>query len=133
MPDTLTTYKVLIIDDEELLRHYYSFCFEKAGFTVFEATNGMQGLEIAAKELPDLIILDLIMPGMLGFEVCKRLRENPSFSNTAIIITSAKSYKPDIDKALQLGADAYVTKPVDHEDLIKISMEKINQRKAARA
>ena len=133
MPETPTTYKVLIIDDEELLRHYYSFCFEKTGFTVFEAANGTLGLELAAKEQPDLVILDLIMPGMLGFEVCKRLRDNPAFSTTAIIITSAKSYKPDIDKAIQLGADAYITKPVDHDDLIKISMEKINQRKAAKA
>jgi DNA-binding response OmpR family regulator len=133
MPEPATTYKVLIIDDEELLRHYYSYCFEKIGFTVFEAPNGTVGLELAAKELPDLIILDLIMPGILGFEVCKRLRENPSFDNTAVIITSAKSYKPDIDKAIQLGADAYVTKPVDHDDLIKIAMEKINQRKATKA
>ncbi len=68
------------------------------------------------------------MPGMHGFAVCKQLRENPAFGNTAIIITSSKSYKPDIDKALELGADAYVIKPVEFDELFQIANEKMKQR-----
>ena len=98
------------------------------GFTVLEADNGLDGLTVAEAEKPELILLDLIMPGMHGFGVCKQLRENPAFNKTAIIITSAKSYKPDIDKALELGADAYVIKPVEFDELFQIANEKMKQR-----
>ena len=120
--------KVLIVDDEDFLRSFYSHYFANKGFTVFEADNGLDGLSIAKAEKPELILLDLIMPGMHGFAVCKQLRENPAFNNTTIIITSAKSYKPDIDKALKLGADAYVIKPVEFDELFQIANEKMEQR-----
>jgi twitching motility two-component system response regulator PilH len=68
------------------------------------------------------------MPGMHGFGVCKQLRENPMFDKTTIIIASAKSYKPDIDKALELGADAYVVKPVEFDELFEIATEKMKKR-----
>lgn len=120
--------KVLLVDDEDFLRSFYSHYFVDKGFTVLEANNGLDGVSIAKAEKPDLVILDLIMPGMHGFGVCKQLRENPSFDKTTIIITSAKSYKPDIDKALELGADAYVVKPVEFDELLKIATEKMKKR-----
>ena len=120
--------RVLIVDDEDFLRSFYSHYFVNNGFTVLEADNGLDGLSIAEAEKPELILLDLIMPGMHGFAVCKQLRENPAFDNTTIIITSAKSYKPDIDKALELGADAYVIKPVEFDELYEIVKEKMKQR-----
>jgi two-component system, OmpR family, alkaline phosphatase synthesis response regulator PhoP len=120
--------KVLIVDDEDFLRSFYSHYFVNKGFTVLEADNGLDGVSIAEAEKPELILLDLIMPGMHGFAVCKQLRENPAFDDTTIIITSAKSYKPDIDKALELGADAYVIKPVEFDDLYQIVTEKMKQR-----
>lgn len=120
--------KVLLVDDEDFLRSFYSHYFVNKGFTVFEADNGLDGVSVAEAEKPDLLILDLIMPGMNGFGVCKALRENPSFDKTTIIITSAKSYKPDIDKALELGADAYVVKPVEFDELFKIATEKMKKR-----
>jgi CheY-like chemotaxis protein len=98
------------------------------GFTILEADNGLDGLAIAEAEKPELILLDLIMPGMHGFAVCKQLRQNPVFNKTTIIITSSKSYKPDIDKALELGADAYVIKPVEFDELFQIANEKMVQR-----
>ena len=122
--------KVLIVDDEDFLRSFYSHYFANKGFTVLEADNGLDGVSVAEKEMPELVILDLIMPGMHGFAVCKQLRENRSFDKTTIIITSAKSYKPDIDKALELGADAYVIKPVEFDDLFKIVMEKMKKRES---
>jgi two-component system alkaline phosphatase synthesis response regulator PhoP len=120
--------KVLLVDDEDFLRSFYSHYFANKGFTVFEADNGLDGVSVAEAERPNLIILDLIMPGMNGFGVCKQLRENSSFDKTTIIITSSKSYKPDIDKALELGADAYVVKPVEFDELFKIATEKMKQR-----
>ena len=120
--------KVLIVDDEDFLRSFYSHFFVNKGFTVLEADNGLDGVSIAEKEKPELILLDLIMPGMHGFAVTKQLRENQAFDKTTIIITSAKSYKPDIDKALELGADAYVIKPVEFDELFQIVEEKMKIR-----
>jgi len=125
--------KVLIVDDEDFLRSFYSHYFVRKGFTVLEADNGLDGVSIAEAEKPELILLDLIMPGMHGFAVCKQLRENPAFDKTTIIITSAKSYKPDIDKALELGADAYVIKPVEFDDLYQIVTDKMKLRERKQA
>jgi len=121
----------LLVDDEEFFRKLVAMGFERDGFAVVQADNGSDGLRVAEQERPDLILLDLVMPGLLGFEVCKALRENPEFSQTPIIVMSAKSYKPDIDKAKALGADAYVVKPVDMEELLRIAKEHLNKRKTA--
>jgi DNA-binding response OmpR family regulator len=120
--------KVLLVDDEDFLRSFYSHYFVNKGFTVLEADNGLDGVRVAEVEKPDLLILDLVMPGMNGFGVCKQLRGNPSLDKTTIIIASSKSYKPDIDKALELGADAYVVKPVEFDELFKIATEKMKKR-----
>ncbi len=125
--------RVLIVDDEDFLRQFYAMGFEREGWTVLHADNGIDGLRIAEEEKPDLILLDIVMPGMHGFEVCKRLRENPALNRTPIIITSAKSYKPDVDKALQLGADEYVVKPVEFDELFKISLGHLHKRAGATA
>ena len=120
--------KVLIVDDEDFLRRIYAIGFEREGCTVLHADNGIDALKIAESEKPDLIVLDIVMPGLHGFEVCKQLRENPLFSKTTIIMSSAKSYKPDIDKAIELGADAYIIKPIEFDELFKIAMMHYNNR-----
>lgn len=121
--------KVLLVDDEEFFRRLVAAGFEREGYAVLQADNGIDGLRIAEEEKPELIILDLVMPGLLGFEVCKSLRENPAFSNTPIIVMSAKAYKPDIDKALELGADSYIVKPIELEELMQIVREQMQKRK----
>jgi len=123
--------KVLLVDDEEFFRRLVAAGFEREGYTVLQADNGIDGLQTAEQEKPELIILDLVMPGLLGFEVCKSLRANPAFAQIPIIVMSAKAYKPDIDKAMELGADAYVVKPVELEELMKIAQEQRAKRKAA--
>jgi len=120
--------KVLLVDDEDFFRKMIAMGFERQGFSVLQADNGEEALKIARRELPNLILLDLVMPGLLGFEVCATLRQDERFTNTPIIIMSAKSYKPDIDKAKELGADAYVVKPVEIEELIKIAREHLDKR-----
>ena len=121
--------KVLIVDDEDFFRKMIVLGFERNGFTVFQADNGEDAVTIAHAEVPDLILLDLVMPRLLGFEVCQLLRKDDRFSKTAIIIMSAKSYKPDMDKAAELGADAYVVKPFELNDLLKTASDNMNKRK----
>ncbi len=113
-------HKLLIIDDEELVRRMIALWFEKEGFSVISAENGEKGLELAQQEVPDVTLLDVNMPGLHGFEVCKRMRAIPSLSQKVIIMTSARSYKPDIDKAKELGADDYLVKPTDFAELLGV-------------
>ncbi|TSA14763.1 response regulator [bacterium] len=119
---------MLIVDDEEFLRKMIVMGFERDGFTVFQADNGEDGVKIARQELPELILLDLVMPRLLGFEVCQILRNDEQFSKTAVIIMSAKSYKPDMDKAAELGADAYVVKPFEMAEMLKTAREHMDKR-----
>jgi DNA-binding response OmpR family regulator len=127
--ETLVKPKVLIVDDEDFFRTIVANGFEREGFAVLQADNGEDGFEVASAQQPDLILLDLVMPRLLGFEVCQMLRKDQRFAHTAIIIMSAKSYKPDMDKAAELGADAYVVKPFDFTDLMSVARENMNKRK----
>ena len=128
---TLVKPKVLIVDDEDFFRALVANGFEQEGFAVLQADNGEDAIEVASTELPELILLDLVMPRLLGFEVCQMLRKDQRFANTAIIIMSAKSYKPDMDKAAELGADAYVVKPFEFSDLMTVARENMNKRNIA--
>lgn len=123
--------KVLIVDDEDFFRRIVAMGFEREGFTVVQADNGEDAVSMAESEMPELILLDLVMPRLLGFEVCQKLRANEKFAKTAIIIMSAKSYKPDMDKAAELGADSYVVKPFELHELVKVAREQMVKRAGA--
>jgi two-component system alkaline phosphatase synthesis response regulator PhoP len=123
--------KVLVVDDEESLRMLVAQFFKERGYIVVTAEDGESGLQMALQERPDIVILDLMMPGMLGFEVCKRIRQDSSFAHTVVIITSAKSYKPDIEMAMELGADAFVVKPADVDYLMTLATDLHAQRAQA--
>lgn len=110
--------KVLVVDDEEALRKILALRFEQEGFDVVTAGNGVDAVKLAEEERPHAVVLDIIMPGMHGFEVVKQIRSIPSLSKTVVVMTSAKSYKADIDAAKKLGADDYCVKPTDFEDLL---------------
>lgn len=118
--------KVLLVDDEDFFRTIIAHGFEREGFTVITADNGSDGLSLAEKEKPDLAILDIVMPGLHGFEVCRKIRENPSLSKTIVIMMSAKSYKPDIEKAKELGAAEYIVKPIEFDGLMNIVKKHLN-------
>ena len=90
--------KVLIIDDDPSLRRLVQVVFDRDGFDTFLAHEGSEGVSLALMNPPNIIILDIMMEGLHGFEVCKMLRANSSLRRTAIIMISGKSYKPDIDK-----------------------------------
>jgi DNA-binding response OmpR family regulator len=131
--DTITTApkpKVLIIDDDPSLRRLVQVVFDRDGFETFLANEGSEGIRLALTNPPNIIILDIMMEGLHGFEVCKMLRANSSLRRTAIIIISGKSYKPDIDKAMELGADSYVVKPFSPKDLLEIAVKHMKERES---
>ena len=107
--------KILVVDDEASIRSLLLLNLRKAGYTALEAADGQRAIELAETEAPALMLLDLMLPGIDGFEICKRIREK---KNTPILMVSAK--KDDIDKirGLGLGADDYMTKPIDYEELL---------------
>ncbi len=118
----------LIVDDEDSLRKLMVMRFEEEGFRVLSANNGDDGLMLAEKERPNVVILDIIMPGLHGFEVVQRIRQNPALDKTVVVMTSAKSYKPDIEAAKKLGADDYCIKPADFDELIVVVGDHLKRR-----
>ena len=121
-------FHVLIIDDDASHRRLAQVVFERAGFEVTTAQEGGEGIHQALTKQPHIIILDIMMEGLHGFEVCKMLRSNSALRKTAIIITSGKSFKTDIDKAIQLGADAYLVKPFLPKELLDLAVQHMNKR-----
>lgn len=103
--------KILAIDDEQPILELLRYNLEKDGFRVMTAGSGEDAMRIAKNEVPDLILLDLMLPGMSGLDVCRRLKENHSTADIPIIMVTAKTEDSDIVLGLELGADDYVTKP----------------------
>ena len=128
MNSTAPKQKVLIIDDNPIIQGLVKVVFEREGFETILAEEGSEGVRLALMNPPNIIILDIMMEGLNGFEVCKMLRANSSLRRTAIIIISAKSYKPDIDKAMELGADSYIVKPFSPKELLDIAVQYMNVR-----
>lgn len=108
--------KILIADDEAYLRFILKETIDSKKYIIYEAGDGLETLEIAEKENPDIILLDIAMPKISGYEVAKKLTKNKC--NSKIIMLSAKAQKTDIEKGLSLGAHYYITKPFD---LLKLS------------
>ncbi len=106
------TKRVLIADDKATGRELVRTILEDRGYSVFEATNGIEALEMAHQVRPDLIILDLHMPGLDGFGVIKELRLDPSFATTPVIALTASAMQGDRCKAVAAGFTGYISKPV---------------------
>jgi len=109
------TTTILIIEDEKKIADWVQRYFEKAGFRTLAAYNGLKGLQLAQDTTPDLIILDVMLPGINGFEVCRRLRTD---SEVPIIMLTARDTRHDRVNGLDLGADDYIVKPFDPDELI---------------
>ena len=111
-------YKILVVDDEEHIRRILKFQLEKNGYSVVTAENGEEALQFVRREQPDLIVLDLMMPKIDGFEVCRRIRRDFQTSQIPIIMLTAKSDLPDKIKGLKDGANDYLIKPYSNEELL---------------
>ncbi|MFC1837479.1 diguanylate cyclase [Thermodesulfobacteriota bacterium] len=110
--------KILVIDDSKLVAHMAKSILSKQHHQVLLAEDGQAGIEIALAELPDLILLDLIMPGLNGYQVCSRIKEEAKTSDIPIIMLTSKADPADKVKGLEMGAADYVTKPFDEGELI---------------
>jgi len=102
---------VLVVEDEEDIRELVSYTLLKEGYQVTSVASGEEALAIATAQPPDLILLDLMLPGVDGLTVCQRLRGNPASAGVAIVMLTAKGEEPDIVTGLNVGANDYITKP----------------------
>jgi DNA-binding response OmpR family regulator len=109
---------VLVVDDDPVILKLLEVNFEMEGFEVVRASDGAMGLERAREVLPDIVILDVMMPRMTGYEVAKALREDAGTAHIPIIFVTARAQSSDVERGIELGVDDYVTKPFDPLDLI---------------
>lgn len=111
--------KILVVDDDPYILMSLEFLMKKAGHTVMIARNGTEALESIKKEIPDLILLDIMMPDVDGYSICKQVKSKKDLKHIHIIFLSAKTKESDIKKGLDLGASLYITKPFSTRDLMK--------------
>jgi DNA-binding response OmpR family regulator len=112
------TRRILIADDEPNIVVSLEFLMKREGFEVATAVDGEATLAAIERTRPDLVLLDIMLPKMNGFEVCQRIRSNPQWSGIKVLMLTAKGRDTEVAKGLALGADAYVTKPFSTKDLV---------------
>jgi DNA-binding response OmpR family regulator len=105
--------KILVVEDDPTSLRFLELILNKEGYQVITASNGLEGLRKARQESPDLLILDVMLPGFDGFEICHRLRSEPEMAKLPILMLSAKWQESDRDAASRVGANAFLSKPVD--------------------
>jgi two-component system alkaline phosphatase synthesis response regulator PhoP len=119
----MTKGKILVVDDEIYIVHILDFSLGMEGYEVVTALDGEQALEKVTSEKPDLIVLDIMMPKLDGYEVCKTIKANPDTHHIPVILLSAKGRNVDQKMGFDVGADDYITKPFSPRKLV----ERINQ------
>ena len=112
-------HKILIVDDEPAILMSLDFLMKKEGYNVFIARDGEEAIEIIKKELPELIILDIMMPNVDGYEVCNYVKNTEELEHIKVVFLTAKTRKSDIEKGYEIGADDYVVKPFSTKELVK--------------
>ncbi len=120
--------KILIVEDDPDILGLLHFNLEKAGFETFRAENGEQALLLAKKQTPDLVLLDILMPGLNGLEVCRRMKRDPVLQHIPIMMVTAKGEETDRIVGLELGADDYVVKPFSIREII-LRIQKLLDRR----
>jgi DNA-binding response OmpR family regulator len=110
--------RILIADDESNIVISLEFLMQRSGYQVKTAADGEQALRQLSEFKPDLILLDIMLPLRNGFEVCQRIRENPEWQHTKIVMLTAKGREVEVTKGLALGADVYITKPFATKELL---------------
>jgi DNA-binding response OmpR family regulator len=113
------TKKILIADDEQNIVISLEFLLSREGFQTVVAQDGEEALVRARAERPDLVLLDVMMPKMNGFDVCQALRADPDLAGLRILMLTAKGRETEVSKGLGLGADAYMTKPFSTRELVE--------------
>lgn len=124
----MTENKILVADDEPHILRIVKDKLSNAGFKVIATTNGEEALEAAKAQRPDLILLDVMMPKMNGFEVCASLRADKSFDSTPIILLTARGQESDMKAGLEAGATEYITKPFSPRQLLETVRQRLEEK-----
>lgn len=111
--------KIIIADDEHKILMSLEYSFKKNGYDVYIARDGTEVLDFLKNMIPDVILLDIMMPNLDGFSTLEIIKQNEALKNTKVIFLSAKNNPKDIEKGLEMGADAYITKPYSIKKLIQ--------------
>lgn len=120
--------QILIVDDEPSIIVALQFLMEQNGYKTIVAFSGEEAMEAVVRHHPDLILLDIMLPVVDGFEVCQRVRENPDWKDIRIVMVTALGSEVNVTKGLDLGADAYITKPFSNAELVAKVKELIECR-----
>ena len=111
--------KILVVDDDPYILMSLEFLMKKNGYDVMVARNGTEALDIVEKQLPDLVLLDIMMPDVDGYEICKHIKGSKKSKEAKVVFMSAKSKEADIKKGYDLGASLYITKPFSTREMMK--------------
>jgi DNA-binding response OmpR family regulator len=114
-----TVKKVLVVDDDPYILMSLEFLMKKNGYDVMVARNGTEALDLVEKQLPNIILLDIMMPDVDGYEICRHIKKTPKLKHTKVVFMSAKTKEADIQKGYDLGAALYITKPFSTRELTK--------------
>ena len=127
--------KILVVEDDPAALRLVTFTLESAGYEVIPAVNGIEGLRKAQEEAPDLLVLDLMLPGIDGYEICHRLRSDPAGRERRlpILMLTAKSQETDRAMAEKMGVDLYLSKPVPPEEITAAVHSLLSQRQEEHA
>jgi twitching motility two-component system response regulator PilH len=110
--------KVLIVDDSNTLREMIAGLLQSSGMTIDVASNGVEALQKIADSIPDLVVMDIVMPEMNGYELCRHIKSNPKTEKVPVVMCSSKSEEFDRYWGMKQGADAYIAKPFAPNDLV---------------
>ncbi len=125
--------KILVVEDNPLNMRLLEIVLRAKNYTLLKATDGEEALDMAMREQPDLIIMDIQLPKMSGLEVTRKLRETPAFSHTPIIGVTAYAMKGDKEKVIESGCDAYLSKPINTRELPEVIAEMLLRRQKDKA
>lgn len=116
-PDSSTP-TILVADDEEDLRELVTYRLTRSGYQVIGAGDGQEALELATERTPDLMVLDVMMPKLDGYELTRRVRAESALRSIPVILLTARSQESDIDRGFEVGADDYLKKPFNPDELV---------------
>ncbi|HEY82058.1 MAG TPA: response regulator [Dehalococcoidia bacterium] len=122
--------KVLIVEDNSQNMRLLEMLLKPRGYSLLKAVDGEEALDIATREQPDLIVMDIQLPKLSGLEVTKRLRQMPAFAHTPIIALTAYAMKGDREKFIRAGCNAYLSKPINTRELLRVLGEMLPPRQA---
>lgn len=122
----MEAHKILIVDDDPYILMSLEFLMKKNGYDVMIARNGTEALELLEKQIPQLVLLDIMMPDVDGYEICRRIKKTEKLKAIKVVFMSAKTKEADIQKGYDLGASLYITKPFSTRELVKQIHELVN-------